>query len=198
MNKDAVTQYPINEFARKRWSPRIFLNKPVEQERLVSIFEAARWSASSMNEQPWRFIIGIKPDESWNKIFETLVKENQVWAQSAPVLTIVCGKKTYSRNNNPSAIFPYDVGQSVAHLSIEAMHQGIYVHQMGGFSTEKAIALFDIPIDFQPLTAIAIGFIGDPESLPGTLKTRELASRSRKNLKEIVFREKFGTPGLTG
>lgn len=196
MKKDAITQYPINKFAKKRWSPRIFLDMPVGLEKLVSIFEAARWSASSMNEQPWRFIIGIKPDESWKMIFKTLVKGNQIWAHSAPVLTIVCGKKTYSHNNNPSAIFKYDVGQSVAHLSIEAMHQGIYVHQMGGFSAEKTTTLFKIPDDFQPLTAIAIGFIGDPESLSGTLKTRELATRSRKNLNEIVFREKFGIPGL--
>ena len=88
MNKDAITHHPINEYAQKRWSPRVFLDTPVQQEKLVSLFEAARWSASSMNEQPWRFILGIKPDKSWNNIFETLVPGNQVWAHTAPALTL--------------------------------------------------------------------------------------------------------------
>jgi len=192
--KDAQTKTPINPYATKRWSPRAFLDRPVESEKLASLFEAARWSASAMNEQPWRYLVGIKPDSTWNKIFGSLVEGNQIWARQAPVLVISCGKKTMSHNGSASSIYPYDVGQSVAHFSIEAMHQGLFVHQMGGFSADKASELFSIPEDYEPMTAIAIGYIGEPDSLPDNLKRRENENRSRKNLSEIVFSEKFGTP----
>ena len=192
MEKQAITAYPINDFARKRWSPRAFLDKPVEPEKLLSLFEAARWSASGGNEQPWRFIIGIRPDETWQKIFSTLDDGNQLWNGHVPVLIISVGNKISSWDGNISPFFQYDVGQSVAHLSIEVMNQGLYIHQMGGYSMDKARELFEIPESYQPLAAIAIGYIGDPELLPEKLKIREFQERKRKELVEIVFSGKFG------
>ena len=91
MDKQAKTQYPINNLAAQRWSPRSFLSKPVEQEKLVSMFEAARWSASGGNEQPWRFILGIDHDETWQKIFSSLAEGNKEWNQDVPVLILACG-----------------------------------------------------------------------------------------------------------
>jgi hypothetical protein len=192
MNKQATTAYPINELAGTRWSPRAFLDKPVEQEKLISMFEAARWSPSGGNEQPWRFIVGVNLDETWEKIFATLNEGNQEWNKHVPVLIIAVGNKISSWDGNISPVYQYDTGQSVAHLSIEAMHQGLFVHQMGGFSGDKARELFDIPDTHEPLTVISAGYIGDPDSLPEKLKQRELQPRSRKNLNEIVFSGKFG------
>jgi nitroreductase len=192
MKKEAKTAYPINEFAKNRWSPRAFLDKPVEMEKLVSLFEAARWSASGGNEQPWRFIVGMNRDETWQKIFSTLAEGNQEWNGHVPVLIMAIGNKISSWDGNISPVYQYDTGQSVAHLSIEAMNQGLYVHQMGGFSAEKGREVFDIPETFQPLTVIAAGYIGDPGSLPEKLKERELLERQRKELGEIVFSGKFG------
>jgi nitroreductase len=192
MNKEAKTTYPINDLAKKRWSPRAFLDKPVEMEKLVSLFEAARWSASGGNEQPWRFILGVRPDETWQKIFSTLNEGNQEWNQHVPVLIMAIGNKISSWDGDISPVFQYDTGQSVAHLSIEAMNQELYVHQMGGFSWEKAVELFDIPDTFQPLTIIGAGYIGNPDMLPEKLKQRELQPRMRKELREIVFSGKFG------
>ena len=192
MEKEAITAYPINNLAKKRWSPRAFLDKPVEKEKLISLFEAARWSASGGNEQPWRFLVGRYPDETWQNIFSSLNEGNQEWNQHVPVLIMAIGNKISSWDGNISPVFQYDVGQSVAQLTMEAMHQGLHVHQMGGFSTEKACELFDIPETYQPLTAIAVGYIGDPESLPEKLKQRELMERKRKDLREIIFSGKFG------
>ncbi len=192
MNKPAITTYPINHLAQSRWSPRAFLDKPVEHEKLVSLFEAARWSPSGGNEQPWRFIVGLNHDETWQKIFSTLAEGNQEWNAQVPLLILAIGNKISSWDGNISGYFQYDTGQSVAHLTLEAMNQGLYAHQMGGFSVEKAIEFFEIPETFQPLTVIAAGYIGDPESLPEKLKQREHQERSRKELGEIVFSGKFG------
>ena len=57
MDKIAPAAYPIAELIAKRWSPRAFLDKPIEEEKIMSLFEAARWAPSAYNEQPWRFLI---------------------------------------------------------------------------------------------------------------------------------------------
>ena len=192
MSKLATTSVPVNELARNRWSPRAFLNNQVEPEKLASMFEAARWSASGGNEQPWRFIVGRNPDETWQKIFSTLADGNQEWNSHVPVLILAIGYKISSWDGNISGYFQYDTGQAVAHLSIEAMNQGLHVHQMGGFSADKARELFEIPETFEPLTVVSAGYIGMASSLPEKLKQRELQERKRKELAEIVFSGKFG------
>ena len=190
--KFAKTIYAINNLSKIRWSPRAFNNKPVEKEKIRSILEAARWSPSAGNEQPWRFMIGLRDDKTWQKIFETLDKGNKVWVKPVPVLMLSIGKKVLSRRNTPNSYFQYDTGQSVAHLTFEAMYQGLFVHQMAGFDPEKAIREFNIPMDYQPLTVIALGYIADPSSLPPDLKKRELAERKRKDFDELVFSVTFG------
>jgi nitroreductase len=192
MIKDARNKYPINDLSRSRWSPRAFSTQPVEKEKLQSLMEAARWSASGGNEQPWRFILGIHPDETWVKIFETLEEGNKIWVKSAPVLLLSIGKKTRGKRNTGNFYYAYDTGQSVAHLSIEAVFQGLYVHQMAGFVPDTAIRLFSIPEDYQPLTVVAIGYPGNPDLLPEELQESELAERTRKEFDEFVFSGTFG------
>jgi len=192
MIKDARTRYPVNEISRTRWSPRAFADKPVEKEKLQSIFEAARWSASSSNQQPWRFMIGFKNDATWQKIFETLDDWNRKWAYNAPVFLMSIGRKTTVRSNRDNFHFAYDTGQSVVHMTFEAMSQGLYVHQMGGFDRQKASELFCIPEVYQPLTVIVIGYLGDPEILLEEYKKTELEPRKRKDFDEIVFSGMFG------
>jgi nitroreductase len=190
--KFAKTLYPVNDLSRIRWSPRAFSEKPVEKDKIRSILEAARWSPSAGNEQPWRFMIGFRDDETWKKIFETLDHGNKIWVKSVPVLILSIGKKVFSRRNTPYAHFQYDTGQSVAHLTFEATHLGLHVHQMGGFDPETAVREFEIPPDHQPLTVIAVGYITDPGVLPPELQERELAERSRKDFGELVFSGTFG------
>lgn len=194
MNKETVTAFPINELAKNRWSPRAFEDKPVAMEKLISLLEAARWSPSGGNEQPWRFMVGQGQNETWEKIYATLADGNKEWNGNVPVLIMAIGYKISSWDGGTSDYFQYDTGQAVAHLTIEAMNQGLHCHQMGGFSAEKARELFDVPDDYLPLTVIAVGYIGNPESLSDKLKKREIQERSRKQLNEIVFSRKFGEP----
>ena len=64
MKKPAASAHPIHELIRERWSPRAFLDKPVEAEKLLSVLEAARWAPSSSNEQPWYFLVARR-EELW-------------------------------------------------------------------------------------------------------------------------------------
>ena len=192
MIKDSQNKYSINDLSRARWSPRAFSDLPVEKEKLQSIFEAARWSPSGGNEQPWYFIVGIHPDDSWMKIFETLVEGNKIWTKNVPVLILTIGKKTRGKKDVENPYFAYDTGQSAAHLTFEAMNQGLYVHQMAGFNQKSASTLFGIPNDYQPLTVIAMGYLGKPDSLAEDQKQSELSVRTRKELNEFIFSGKFG------
>lgn len=190
--KYADNQYPILEILRKRWSPRAFSETPVEKEKLLSLFEAARWSPSAMNEQPWCFILGEKTDPTYQKIFDCLLESNQIWAKYAPVLLMSLGKINLSRSGKPNEYYRYDTGQSLAHLSIQAIEMGLYVHQMAGFDPDSARSLFKIPDNYIPLTVIAIGYPGDPSILPEQLYKRELSKRERREITEFIFSNKFG------
>jgi nitroreductase len=192
MEKKAKTNYPLHEILESRWSPRAFSEEKIEKEKLQRIFEAVRWSPSASNEQPWFFIIGEAGDPTYRMIFETLVEFNQMWAKTAPVLMLALCKKTSAKTGNTNDWARYDVGQSVAHLTFQASYEGLYVHQMGGFDAGKASELFLIPDDYEAVTAIAVGFIGDYQILDTRLQKSELAGRERKNSVEFVFSDKFG------
>jgi nitroreductase len=198
MDKPAITNLEIHPVIKKRWSPRSFQpNKHVEPEKLQRIFDAARWAPSSFNEQPWRFIVGTrgagsKPDETWEKLYGTLAEFNQKWAHLAPVLVITLGKKTYTKNGNPSKVYKYDLGASAAYMTFQAYSEGLVMHQMGGFDKEKAIEAFEVPGDYEPVTAIAIGYQDVPEKLIPEMEKSERAPRSRHELDQLVFSGRFG------
>lgn len=192
MTKRAKTKYPIHEILELRWSPRAFNGKQFETEKLQRLFEAARWSPSASNEQPWSFVVGRQGDNTFKKIFETLVEFNQLWVKTAPVAVIAIGRNNNQKNGTPNDWFKYDVGQSVAHLSFQASAEGLYVHQMAGFDRDKAKKLFDIPEGYEAITAFAIGEIGNPSILHPNLEKMEGAERVRKNLDEFIFSNTFG------
>ena len=89
LKRPAETRTPIHDLIAHRWSPRAFDSRPVEPEKLRSLFEAARWAASSYNAQPWYFIVGTKDDpETYNRVLQSFVEFNQGWAKQAPVLAL--------------------------------------------------------------------------------------------------------------
>lgn len=193
MKKPTNNNFPILESLKQRWSPRAYSEKPVEKEKLQSIFEAARWAPSARNEQPWRFIVGQKGDGSWEKIFKSLVEWNQQWTVGAPVLILNLGKKYYDYKHLPNNTYQYDTGQAVAMMVTEAVNQGLIGHQMSGFNPEKAMELLEIPADYEPISVTAIGYYGDPELLPIEMNKSEFEERQRRPQTETVFSGKFGT-----
>jgi len=191
LSKEAPTTVAIHELIRQRWSPRAFAHTAIEPEILHRIFEAGRWAPSSSNLQPWLFIVGFSGDETYKAIYSTLVEFNQLWASTAPVLLLSIGKETNARGE-PNGSHKYDVGQAVAFMSLQAMDEGVYLHQMGGFDKGLASRLFEVPENYKVITAIALGYPGNPEVLRENLKRLEFAPRIRKPLNEFVFSGRFG------
>jgi len=192
--KHARTDHPIHDLIARRWSPCGFDDRSVTDEDLRSLFEAARWAASSYNEQPWSYIIATKADpDAHQRLLSCLVEGNQAWAQTAPVLAIGCTSRNFSRNGKPNAAAEHDLGLASASLSIEATARGLFVHQMIGILPDRVRELYDVPAEVLPLTGLAIGYAADPERLPEKFRERDLAPRGRKPLAEFVFGQTWGT-----
>lgn len=185
--KHGPAETGVNDLILRRWSPRAFADKPVSSEDLTKIFTAAAWAASSSNEQPWRFFVGKKGDDTYAKIFDSLVEFNQLWAGSAPVLILSVAKKSFTKNAQPNGSALHDTGAAAANMCLQAIALGIHTHGMAGYDKDKARAHFELPEDYEPVAAWALGYLGDPEALSENLKTMEFAPRTRKPLEEFVF-----------
>ena len=195
MAYDAATDYPVHELIRRRYSPRAFADRPVEKEKLHSIFEAARWAPSCFNEQPWRFLVSTREDKSaFAQMLSCLMEGNQSWAQHAPVLAIAAASMLFARNGKPNRHALHDVGLASAQLTLEATAQGLAVHQMAGFDQDRTTKIYQIPEGFEPVTALAIGYPGEVASLPEGLQKKELAPRERKAQSELLFSKGWGQP----
>ena len=191
--KSAETAYPIHELLAERWSPRAFSPEALTPAQIGSLLEAARWSPSAGNGQPWVFIVATREDSAtYTALLECLNESNQVWARQAPLLLLAVAQ-IQRGPDKPNTHGPYDLGQAVANITVQATHLGLYVHQMGGFSADRAREAFQIPPEYAPFTAIAIGKLGDPDTLTENLRERELAKRVRKPLNEFVFSGVWGT-----
>ncbi|WP_068819642.1 nitroreductase family protein [Phormidesmis priestleyi] len=184
----SATQYPIEEVLRQRWSPIAFSDQAVEPEKLRSVLEGARWAASSYNEQPWSYIVATQdnPDE-FSRLLECLAEGNQVWAKNAPVLMLSVAKLTFTFNGVENRHAFHDVGAASANLAIEAAAQGLFIHQMAGFDVPKAKETYGIPDGYDPVAAIALGYLGDPQILSESMQQRQSAPRTRKPLDQFVF-----------
>jgi len=196
MDKLADHQHPILDVIAKRWSPRSFADRPVEPHKIKRMFEAARWAASSYNEQPWRYILATSGDSvGYAKALDCLVDANQAWAKKAPVIILTVIRMTFSKDDSPNRVALHDLGLSVSQLTIQAMDMGLYVHQMAGVNLDKMRETYNIPEGFEPQTAIAVGYPGEPAQLPdGWMREAEHAPRARKPLTEIVVSSDLETP----
>ena len=177
----------VHELILKRWSPRAFSEQPVSREDLLKIFTAASWAASSYNEQPWRFVVGRKGDAAYQRIFDALIDFNKSWAGTAPVLILSIAKTTMTKDGAHNSHAQHDTGAASANMCLQAAALDLYMHGMAGFDKAKASESFGLPSDYVPVTAWALGHLGETGSLPEFLQQMETAPRSRKDLSDLVF-----------
>jgi nitroreductase len=187
--KHADTLPTVHDLIRTRWSPRSFSDRAVSNEDLKTILEAARWAASSNNEQPWRFLIARKTDGgAYDRILSLLVPSNQEWARTAPVLMIMASKRTFSHNGSSNSYALHDTGAALAHLMLQAHALGLYAHGMAGFDRVRAREVLGIPDDYDLGAAVALGYRDSPDKLTNEKhRNSELAKRVRKPLDELAF-----------
>lgn len=174
----------------QRWSARSFADRDVSKDDLRRVFEAARWAASSSNEQPWRYVVGTRGTNTHRKLYDSLVGFNQQWAGKAPVLILGLAKARMTHGDRPNGYAMYDLGAASSCLTLEAAALGMTTHQMGGYDRMKTKTLLEIPEGYEFGAVIALGYRDEPAQLPNDeLIQREIAPRERKPLNEFVFAE---------
>jgi nitroreductase len=194
-NKTASTDYPILPVLAERWSPYGFADRAVTEADLRSLFEAARWAASSYNEQPWSYLVATKEDPAeFARLLSCLVEANQVWAKAAPVLVLGIVNLRFVLNSKDNRAAVHDLGLASANMVIEATSRHLSAHQMIGILPERARTLYQIPDHSEAWTAIAIGYAADPATSPETVRERDMTQRQRKPLGEFVFAGQCGRP----
>lgn len=191
-----TTAQPVHDLIKHRWSPVGFdRERDIDRETLLSILEAARWAASSANLQPWRFIVAPRDAQTeFQRALSILKEGNQTWARHAAVLMIA----VVQRYPKPDYRHPYanhDLGLAVGQMVLQALDHGVYAHQMAGIYPEKAREIYQIPDEFEPFTAIALGYRAtNLDHLDDAQRAREAAPRQRNTLNEIVFAGNWAQP----
>ena len=191
MSRNAHTSTPINPVLAARWSPRSFdTTATLTPADLTPAFEAARWAPSANNSQPWRFIVGFRGDDTFNAILPTLAGWNSAWMPNASAI-VVGVTQTAGADGTPNPYAIYDLGQAVAHFSVQAQTDGLYVHQVAGTDTAALKEAFNLPAGFEAFLTIAVGKLAPADLLPEALAERENAPRVRHELTEIVRYDAF-------
>ncbi len=187
IDRTAPTEHPVLDVLAGRWSPRAFdAQNSIDEAKLATALEAARWSPSANNSQPWRFIVARRGTALHAQVVDALMGFNQAWAGNAAVLVVAIAE-TADASGTPITHALYDLGQAVAHFSVQAHHDGLVVHQMSGFDPEVVREFADLEERFVPFTVFAVGEFGDIEALPEVLQEREVAPRVRRPIAETVI-----------
>jgi nitroreductase len=185
--KHAPTKHAVLPHIRQRWSARAFDGQPLAEAELHTLFEAASWAPSAMNEQPWRYRYAVRGTPMFDRLWECLMPGNQPWASNAAVLVVSSGMKLYHKNNAPNHSWMHDVGLANANLLTQAISMDIFGHLIGGYDHAKADALLNIDEAAEELVCfLALGHLGAASLLEEPFRTRELTPRSRRSLEETV------------
>lgn len=200
MDRPAPTEVPVHPLVRQRRSPRAFdPSRPVDDAALRSLLEAARWSPSSFNEQPWAYIFGRlhqEPD-AHARLLSCLTPGNQAWAKHAPLLMIAAAKAAFDKNGKPNRHAGHDAGQSLAWLTVQAESMNLRVHQMAGIDHDRCRTDLGIPPGWDPITGVAVGHEGPLDNLPEDVRARETAPRNRRPVAQWAFTGTWGASGGT-
>lgn len=171
-----------------RWSPRAFDPRPIDDDVLMTLFEAARWAPSSFNYQPWRFVFAKRNDAHWDGFMAALLPFNQIWVQNVSALVYILSEEMMEvyGERKPSHSHSFDAGAAWMALALQSASMGLITHGMTGVDFDAAAKVVNLPDGYRIDAAFAIGYHGDKSILPEKLQEREVKS-DRKPLSDIVF-----------
>ena len=184
--KTARTAAPLHPLLASRWSPRALdPSHRLDGAALTALLEAARWAPSASNTQPWRFAVTLRGSAQHAAVLDALAPGNRVWAHAASALLVVAAE-TVAPDGAARPWALYDTGQAVAHLSVQAGHEGLAVHQLGGFDRDRLRGVLAAPEGVEPVVVLAVGRHDPTVELPEPFAGREAAPRHRLPLEQLL------------
>ena len=159
------------------------------------MFEAARWSPSGYNSQPWRFLYALKDDAHWQTFFDLLVPGNQKWVAGtgAIVFLVSSARMRVGDELKPSYSHSFDAGAASLAFQLQAIRQGWHAHGMTGFDHARAPEVLRVPEHHRIEAAFAVGRKVPEADLTEEQRPRE-APNGRRPLADFVMAGPFSTP----
>ena len=182
--------WPIEPMLYRRWSPRAMSGETLNDEEIMSLFEAARWAPSSYNAQHWRFLYTTRGSSHWEKYLGFLVEGNFAWAKNAGLLIVLVSRTTTEANGNPARTYSFDAGAAWQNIALQSSAMDLVSHGMQGFDYEKARTELNVPDDYSVEIMIAVGKPGEIDKLPASAREKE-APNFRKPLADIIIEGNF-------
>ena len=143
---------------KMRKSVRRFLNKPVENEKLQHILEAARLSPSAFNRQKWRFVI-VRDRQTRGKLTE--IAKIPSFVGKAPVIIIACAKTDSCIMCYGQPCYPIDVAIALDHITLAAVEYGLGSCWISSFDENKVKEILSIPKEIRIIALMPIGYSSD-------------------------------------
>ena len=181
----------VNEIVERK-SVVVFDSRPIEDDKLKALVEAARWAPSSGNGQPWRVTL-VRDGLSRADLNEALAPGNQVWAKNAPLIVVFASDAPNPDRPNSGAKKMLDVGFAGQNMMLEATHLGLRTHGMGGWDEGKVKSAVGIPDDHNVCFLLVIGYGGNVDDLPEDVQPKENRERVRNDVGDNFFDDKFGS-----
>ena len=183
----------LTRLIASRRSRRAYADRRVEPEKIERMLEAARWSPSCANRQPWRFVVVFAEDPARRGVEDALDPGNG-WAKKAPVLVVSGARKGAGAIVESRSYDLHDAGLALMSLVYRAFDQGLLAHPMGGWKEAPLRAALGLPDDFLPMAVVAVGYPGRPEDLDAVTRAKDEKPNVRKVLGEVAFRAAWGEP----
>jgi nitroreductase len=180
---------PIEPFFLSRWSGRAFTGAPLPDGALGSLLEAARWSPSSGNNQPWRFVYALRGTVAFKAFHDLLAPGNKPWCEKASALLVVASRVVRD-DGRPARTHAFDTGAAWMSLALQAHLLGLVAHGMEGFDYEGAAQVIGLPADHKVQCMVAVGPPGRREDLPEPYRGREEPSDRRPSV-SFAFESRF-------
>lgn len=175
-----------------RHSRRAYQDKAIPKDALDRIFEKIRWSPSSSNNQPWRFIF-VQDKQIHDRLVDEGLSRGNGWAKAAPVLAVVYAKESDDnvRTDDLVKYYQFDSGIATMSLLLAAVDEGLMAHPMGGYRAPEVKSILGIPEEYHVLCVVSLGYEGSIDQLDEATRTKDERPRTRKPLSEIIAFDKF-------
>jgi nitroreductase len=170
-----VAEHPIDPLFLRRWSPRAMSGAPVTRDALLSLLEAARWSPSGGNSQPWRFVYALRDTPAFAAIFDTLEAGNREWCVRAGALVLL-STQMIRPDGRAAGGAPFACGAAFMAFALQGTLAGLVVHPMGGFDRERIRLAAGIAPGLEPQLVVAVGHPGMVQDLSERNREREQPS----------------------
>ncbi|MBN2329219.1 MAG: nitroreductase family protein [Candidatus Omnitrophica bacterium] len=161
----------VSEAILSRYSVRKYRDKPVEEDKIHKLLEAARLAPSANNRQEWRFV--VVQDRKKRQALMRAAK-NQEFVGEAPVVIACCAVTDNHIMTCGQKCYPIDVAIAMEHICLQAVEEGLGTCWIGAFYEESVKEELQIPDEVRVVELLTLGYPADQPSVKNRLRFDEI------------------------